>query len=42
MTELLKERNLAVTRLVPQRKDWNDDLTLGTENAQGLTMTEMG
>ena len=41
MEELLKEQNRAVERLVPQRKDWNDDLTLGTENAQGLAM-EMG
>ena len=42
MTELLKDQNLSAVRLVPQRKDWNDDLTLGGENAQGLTLTEMG
>lgn len=38
MEELLKERNLAVERLVPQRKDWNDDLTQGGENTLGLAM----
>ncbi len=42
MAELLKDQNLSAVRLVPQRKDWNDDLTLGGENAQGLTLTEMG
>ena len=42
MAEQLRERDLSVTRLVPRCKDWNDDLTLGGENAQGLTLTEMG
>ena len=42
MAELLKDQNLSAVRLVPQRKDWNDDLTLGDESAHGLTLTEMG
>ena len=35
MAELLKEQNLAVVRLVPQQKDWNDDLTAEQEIETG-------
>ncbi|MFR7637688.1 MAG: toprim domain-containing protein [Lachnospiraceae bacterium] len=31
MTALLKEHGLNAVRLVPQRKDWNDDLTADQE-----------
>lgn len=30
-----------VERLIPENKDWNDDLTLSAENAQGFVMNEM-
>lgn len=42
MRELLTERHFEVERLVPQNKDWNDDLTLRDENTQGFSMCEMG
>jgi len=31
----------SVERLIPENKDWNDDLTLSAENAQGFSMNEM-
>ena len=35
MAALLKEQNLAVVRLVPQQKDWSDDLTAEQEIENG-------
>lgn len=35
------EVRYSVERLIPENKDWNDDLTLSGENAQGLAMNEM-
>ena len=35
------ETHYSVERLIPEDKDWNDDLTLNSENAQGLAMNEM-
>lgn len=35
------ETHYSVERLIPENKDWNDDLTLSSENAQGLAMNEM-
>lgn len=35
------EVRYSVERLIPESKDWNDDLTLSSENAQGLAMNEM-
>lgn len=35
MTTLLKEHGLNAVRLVPQRKDWNDDLTANQEIENG-------
>ena len=35
------ETHYSVERLIPENKDWNDDLTLSTENAQGFSMNEM-
>lgn len=32
MAELLKEHGLTAVRLVPQQKDWNDDLKAEQEN----------
>ena len=40
MREQLDAR-YSVERLIPENKDWNDDLTLNSENAQGLAMNEM-
>ena len=40
MREQLKMR-YSVERLIPENKDWNDDLTLSIENAQGFAMNEM-
>lgn len=40
MREQLEVR-YSVERLIPENKDWNDDLTLNSENAQGLAMNEM-
>ena len=40
MREQLDAR-YSVERLIPENKDWNDDLTLSIENAQGLAMNEM-
>lgn len=31
----------SVERLIPENKDWNDDLTLSGGNAQGFSMNEM-
>ena len=31
----------SVERLIPENKDWNDDLTLSDENAQGFAMNEL-
>lgn len=41
MREMLKNRDFEVNRLTPQHKDWNDDLTLRDEQAQGFSMQEM-
>ena len=42
MHQQLRERmRYSVERLIPENKDWNDDLTLNSENAQGLAMNEM-
>ena len=35
------ETHYSVERLIPENKDWNDDLTLSGENAQGFAMNEM-
>ena len=35
------ETHYSVERLIPENKDWNDDLTLSAENAQGFSMNEM-
>ena len=35
------EVRYSVERLIPENKDWNDDLTLNSENTQGLAMNEM-
>ena len=35
------EMRYSVERLIPESKDWNDDLTLSIENAQGFAMNEM-
>ena len=35
------EMRYSVERLIPENKDWNDDLTLSIENAQGFAMNEM-
>ena len=35
------EVRYSVERLIPENKDWNDDLTLSAENAQGFSMNEM-
>ena len=35
------ETHYSVERLIPEDKDWNDDLTLSAENAQGFSMNEM-
>ena len=35
------EVRYSVERLIPENKDWNDDLTLSGENAQGFAMNEM-
>jgi hypothetical protein len=40
MREQLEVR-YSVERLTPANKDWNDDLTLSAENAQGFSMNEM-
>ena len=40
MREQLEVR-YSVERLIPENKDWNDDLTLSDENAQGFSMNEM-
>ena len=40
MREQLEVR-YSVERLIPANKDWNDDLTLSAENAQGFSMNEM-
>ena len=40
MREQLEVR-YSVERLIPENKDWNDDLTLSIENAQGFAMNEM-
>ena len=40
MREQLEAR-YSVERLIPENKDWNDDLTLSAENAQGFSMNEM-
>ena len=40
MREQLEIR-YSVERLIPENKDWNDDLTLSAENAQGFAMNEM-
>ena len=40
MREQLDAR-YSVERLIPENKDWNDDLTLNSENAQGFVMNEM-
>ena len=40
MREQLDAR-YSVERLIPENKDWNDDLTLSAENAQGFSMNEM-
>lgn len=31
----------AKSAVIPENKDWNDDLTLSGENAQGFSMNEM-
>lgn len=41
MREMLKNRDFEVNRLTPQHKDWNDDLTLRDEQAQGFLVQEM-
>ena len=35
------EMRYSVERLIPENKDWNDDLILSIENAQGFAMNEM-
>ena len=35
------ETHYSVESLIPENKDWNDDLTLSAENAQGFSMNEM-
>ena len=35
------ETHYSVEHLIPENKDWNDDLTLSAENAQGFSMNEM-
>ena len=40
MQEQLEVRYF-VERLIPENKDWNDDLTLSGENAQGFAMNEL-
>lgn len=40
MREQLEVR-YSVERLIPENKDWNDDLTLSDENAQGFAMNEL-
>ena len=35
------EMRYSVERLIPENKDWNDDLNLSIENAQGFAMNEM-
>ena len=40
MREQLEAR-YSVERLIPENKDWNDDLTLSDENAQGFAMNEL-
>ena len=35
------ETHYSVERLISENKDWNDDLTLSAENAQGFSMNEM-
>ena len=35
------ETHYSVERLISENKDWNDDLTLSAENAQGFVMNEM-
>lgn len=35
------EMRYSVERLISENKDWNDDLTLSGENAQGFSMNEM-
>ena len=35
------ETHYSVERLIPENKDWNDDLTLSAENAQDFSMNEM-
>ena len=40
MREQLEVR-YSVKRLIPENKDWNDDLTLSDENAQGFAMNEL-
>ena len=40
MREQLDAR-YSVERLIPENKDWNDDLTLSGGNAQGFSMNEM-
>lgn len=36
------EMRYSVERLIPENKDWNDDLTLSAENAQGFSMEMLG
>ena len=40
MREQLDAR-YSVERIIPENKDWNDDLTLSGENVQGFSMNEM-
>ena len=40
MREQLEVR-YSVERLISESKDWNDDLTLSAESAQGFSMNEM-
>ena len=35
------DAHYSVERLIPENKDWNDDLTLSGGNAQGFSMNEM-
>ena len=35
------ETHYSVERLISENKDWNDDLTLSAENAQGFVINEM-
>ena len=35
------EMRYSVERLIPENKDWNDDQTLNSENAQGFALNDM-